>query len=54
MVAFASIVYAFMWYYFAKVNARRARGEEDYKIEGMSADEIAELGDDSPRFVYTI
>ena len=54
MVAFACLCYAFMWVYFVRVNARRARGEEDYKIEGMSDDEIAELGDDSPRFVYTI
>ncbi|KAL1601694.1 hypothetical protein SLS60_006609 [Paraconiothyrium brasiliense] len=54
MVAFASIVYAFMWFYFSHVNARRSRGEEDHKIQGMSDDEIKELGDDSPRFVYTI
>lgn len=54
MVGFATVVYAFMWFYFARANARRARGEEDYKIEGMSDDEVAELGDDSPRFVYTI
>ena len=54
LVAFASIVYGYMWWYFSMVNARRARGEEDYRIEGMSDEEIAELGDDSPRFVYTI
>ncbi|CAI6339018.1 unnamed protein product [Periconia digitata] len=54
MVAFSSTVYAFMWWYFSMVNARRARGDEDHKIEGMSDEEIAELGDDSPRFVYTI
>jgi hypothetical protein len=54
MVAFASIVYAFMGWYFSMVNARRARGEEDYKTEGMSDEEIAEMGDDSPKFVYTI
>ena len=54
MVAFASVVYAFMWFHFAKLNARRVRGEEDSTVEGMSDDEIAELGDDSPRFMYTI
>lgn len=54
MVAFASAVYAFMTFYYARVNARRARGEEDHKIQGMSESEIRELGDDSPRFVYTI
>jgi hypothetical protein len=54
MVAFASVVYALMWFYFSRVNARRARGDEDHKIQGMSEQEIKELGDDSPRFVYTI
>jgi hypothetical protein len=54
MVAWACAVYAVMWVYFARINAQRARGEEDYKIEGMSDEQIAELGDDSPRFVYTI
>ena len=54
MVAFASVVYAFMWFYLSRVNARRARGDEDHKIQGMSEQEVKELGDDSPRFVYTI
>lgn len=54
MVAWAVAVYAFMWLYFARVNERREKGEEDHLIEGMSEEEIAELGDDSPRFVYTI
>jgi len=54
MVAFASLVYAFMWFYFARVNARRARGDEDHKIQGLTDEQITELGDNSPRFVYTI
>lgn len=29
------------------LNARRERGEEDHKVEGMSEEEIAELGDES-------
>lgn len=54
MVAFASCVYAFLTFHYSRVNARRAKGLEDHKIQGMSDEEIAELGDDSPRFVYTI
>ncbi|KAF2121991.1 high-affinity nicotinic acid transporter-like protein [Lophiotrema nucula] len=54
MVAWACLCYAFMWFWFARINAKRARGEEDHLIEGMSDEEVAELGDDSPRFVYTI
>lgn len=54
MVAWAVLVYAFMTWWFMRVNGRRERGEEDHKVEGMTDEEIAELGDDSPRFVYTI
>ncbi|KAF2000478.1 MFS general substrate transporter [Amniculicola lignicola CBS 123094] len=54
MVGWAILVYTVMWLYFMRANARRARGEEDHKMEGLTDDEIKELGDDSPRFVYTI
>lgn len=69
MVAFAGLVYAFMWvsheispspeisrlnpnanpdqFWYSMLNTRRERGMEDYKIEGMSEEEIAELGDES-------
>ncbi|KAF2798229.1 high-affinity nicotinic acid transporter-like protein [Melanomma pulvis-pyrius CBS 109.77] len=53
MVAWAILCYSLLWFYFAKANAKRANGEEDHLVEGMSDEEIAELGDDSPRFVYT-
>jgi hypothetical protein len=35
-------------------NERREKGDEDHLIQRMSDDEVAELGDDSPRFRYTI
>ncbi|KAF2470366.1 MFS general substrate transporter [Lindgomyces ingoldianus] len=54
MVAWAVSVYAFMWFYFAGVNAQRGKGNEDHTVQGMTDEEIAELGDESPRFVYTI
>jgi hypothetical protein len=54
MVAWALICYSSLWWYYAKVNKRRANGEEDHLIAGMSDLEVAEMGDDSPRFQYTI
>lgn len=54
LVAFSSVLYAFMSWYFTRRNAARRNGEEDYKIDGKSEDEIAEMGDESPRFVYTM
>ena len=54
MVGFACICYCIMWFHFNKMNSKRERGEEEHLIEGMSDEEVAELGDDSPRFRYTI
>ncbi|KAF7508551.1 hypothetical protein GJ744_009100 [Endocarpon pusillum] len=54
MVAFASILYGYMWFYFARRNSRRSIGLEDKKIEGKTEQEAAEMGDESPRFVFTI
>lgn len=54
MVGMASIIFAFMSWYLSKMNHRRGRGEEDAKVANMSDVEIAELGDESPRYIYTI
>jgi hypothetical protein len=43
-----------MWTYFTKVNKQRAEGKIDKKYEGLNEDELAELGDDSPRYRYVI
>ncbi|KAF1843847.1 high-affinity nicotinic acid transporter-like protein [Cucurbitaria berberidis CBS 394.84] len=54
MVAFAIACYAVLWVCLNMANTRREKGEEEHLIEGMSDEEVAELGDDSPRFRYTI
>ena len=46
MVAFAVIVYGCMSITFARINAGRRDGKEDYKIADLNDDEIAELGDE--------
>lgn len=53
LVAFAGSIWAFMTVYYARVNKNRAAGKEDYKMEGKSDSEIEEMGDRSPRYVYT-
>lgn len=40
--------------YFVQANRRREAGAEDHRVEGMSEAEIAEMGDESPRYQYTI
>jgi hypothetical protein len=54
MVAWACLVYVVLWFSYTRANAKRLRGDENHKMDGISDDEIAELGDESPRFVYTI
>lgn len=54
MVAWACIVFAILWFHLERKNRQRAAGLSDHRMGGLSEDEIAELGDDSPRFVYTI
>lgn len=54
MVGMASVIFALMSWYLSRKNDRRRRGEEDAKVANMSEDEIAELGDESPRYMFTV
>jgi hypothetical protein len=54
MVGFACICYVILWFEFNRTNKKREKGEEEHLIAGMSDEEVAEMGDDSPRFRYTI
>lgn len=54
MVAVGVIIYGFMWWWYARENKRRERGEVDDKYRGLEDDELKELGDDSPHYRYTI
>lgn len=53
MVAMAAVIYAIMWLYFVSENRRRSAGKEDAKMVGKTEEEIAEMGDENPRFVFT-
>jgi len=53
MVAMAVVIYAIMWFYFLGANKKRTAGKDDWKAEGKSDEEVRELGDASPHFVYT-
>jgi sugar phosphate permease len=54
LVGFAIICYSVLWFSLSRINTRREKGEEDYLMEGKSDEEVAEMGDESPRFRYTI
>ena len=53
VVLAAGAIFLFMMFYFTRRNKARQNGEEDHLIEGKTEEEIAELGDESPRFLFT-
>ena len=54
LVAFAVLILGGMSVYFSAVNKKRLQGKEDDKVSGMTDEEIEELGDRSPRYLYTV
>ena len=54
MVALSTSIYGFMSWYLTRRNNARREGKEDPKMENMSDEEIEELGDESPRFMFTV
>ncbi|KND93266.1 putative transporter [Tolypocladium ophioglossoides CBS 100239] len=54
MVAMGTCIYGFMWLWYWRANKKRAGGEMGEKHRAMEEDELMELGDDSPRYRYTI
>lgn len=52
MLIFGVMSFGLMWLYYVVKNKRRENGTEDHRIEGLADEDIDELGDRSPRFVY--
>ncbi|KIW02884.1 uncharacterized protein PV09_05934 [Verruconis gallopava] len=52
LVALGAVIYGSMSAYLTYVNRRRREGLENSKVEGLTPDEIEDLGDENPRFVY--
>ncbi|EER40921.1 MFS transporter [Histoplasma capsulatum H143] len=52
LTGFSAVIYTFMWFHYKRINKARSVGLEDHKIEGMTEEEISEMGDRNPRFRY--
>ncbi|KAI1657027.1 DNA-repair protein rad2 [Daldinia decipiens] len=50
LVGMAACIFGFMWFWFARENKRRSEGPLAPAHENLSEDELAELGDESPRY----
>lgn len=53
MVAMSAVIYLAFWAYFRHQNKRKLEGKDDHKVQGMSQEEIEEMGEHNPRFLYT-
>lgn len=53
MILMSLCLYAGIGAWFRHINKRRAAGLEDHKAEGMSREEIAEMGEHNPEYRYT-
>jgi len=53
-LAVGMCIHAVMSYWFHKQNKNRAAGKEDWKMEGKTPEEVADMGDLNPLYRYTI
>ncbi|KAF2021638.1 MFS general substrate transporter [Aaosphaeria arxii CBS 175.79] len=54
LLAFASVIYVILHMYLRNANKRKISGKEDWRIEGKTEEEAAEMGDLNPKYLYTI
>lgn len=47
-------LHTFVYFYWRRGNARKLSGKEDWRMEGLSEEQIAELGEHNPRYIYTL
>lgn len=53
MILMAMALFLTMGLWFRHVNERWASGDDGDRVEGMTEEEIAELGEDNPEYRYT-
>jgi MFS family permease len=54
LLCLSTTLFCVLHFHWRAVNKRRESGEEEWKAEGKTEEEVAELGDKSPRFVNTL
>ncbi|KAL8922097.1 MAG: hypothetical protein Q9208_005407 [Pyrenodesmia sp. 3 TL-2023] len=52
MLVVSAMITVVLWWVMVRINERRRAGAEDSKMVGLTEEEVDELGDESPRFVF--
>ncbi|KAL8883074.1 MAG: hypothetical protein Q9198_000019 [Flavoplaca austrocitrina] len=54
LLALCAVINGVLWWSMVDTNKKRAAGKEDWKISGLTEEEIVGMGDSSPRYIYAI
>ncbi|KAK5033374.1 hypothetical protein LTS07_003676 [Exophiala sideris] len=54
LLAFSGFLFTILYISYRHANAQRAKGLEDHKLQGKTEQELNEMADESPLFVYTL
>lgn len=54
LLAVGIMLYTALHFYFRMQNKKKREGKFDYLMEGKTEEEIAEMGENNPRYMYTI
>ncbi|KAH7245294.1 major facilitator superfamily domain-containing protein [Fusarium tricinctum] len=54
MLVLAVCIHTAVYLHFKKLNKRKLSGQEDWRIEGKTEEEINEMGEHNPRYMYTL
>lgn len=54
LMVLQSTLHAIVGLYWRRQNQRKLAGKEDWRMEGLTEDEINELGEHNPRYLYSI
>ncbi|KAM0545384.1 hypothetical protein ACHAPJ_011368 [Fusarium lateritium] len=54
MLVLAVCIHTAVYLHFKRLNKRKLSGQEDWRMEGKTEEEIAELGEHNPRYLYTL
>merc|ERR1712000_319541 len=50
----AMVVHTTLYFHLKKKNKRKLAGDEDWRMEGKTEEEINEMGEHNPRYLYTL
>jgi len=54
MLAVGICIYVAMHFWYRSANKKKLSGKEDWRMEGLNEEQVAELGEHNPKYLYTI